>query len=293
MTETVEKTRTSKGISIIDEGFVRNRTANFHLSVQVGMDGFSHCIFDIKNNRYIALETFSFNGVHSIAMLVDAIHELILQNDTLNNIFKSVQVGIVNERSTLIPNALFEKGKEAAYLAFNHFTEKNENVSYYDMKSIEAKNIFALPEEITIVFRKYFHNVKFNHHSSPLLESLLTSHKNVSEKQLFVHVQASHFEIVVIKGKELLFYNSFKHQTSEDFIYYLLFVCEQLKLNPESIELFLLGEVEKNSALYFIIYKYIRNVKFGTRSENFGYARGFTDVPAHFHYNLLNQYLCV
>lgn len=293
MTETAVKSRITKGISIIDESFVRNRTANFHLSVQVGMDGFSFCIFDIKNNRYIALETFAFNGVRTNAMLVDAIHELILQNDTLNNIFKSVQVGIVNERSTLIPNALFEKGKEAAYLAFNHFTDKNESTSYYDLKSIEAKNIFALPEEIQAVFRKYFHNVKFNHHSSPLLESLLTSYKNSQEKQLFIHVQASHFEIVVIKGKELLFYNSFKHQTSEDFIYYLLFVCEQLKLNPESIELFLLGEVEKNSALYSIIYKYIRNVKFGTRSEIFGYARGFTDLPSHFHYNLLNQYLCV
>src|ERR1051326_7336784 len=109
MTETLEKSRIIRDTSIIDEGFMRNRTANFHLSVQVGYDGFSHCIFDIRNNRYLALETFSFSGVHSSAALTANIHEVILQNDTLNNIFKSVQVGFVNEYSTLIPNALFEK----------------------------------------------------------------------------------------------------------------------------------------------------------------------------------------
>jgi hypothetical protein len=292
MTETVTKSRITKGLSIIDEGFVRNRTANFHLSLQMGHDGFSYCVFDIKNNRYIVMESFGFQGVHNPAALSDSIHELIGSNEVLKNVFKSVQAGIVNERSTLIPNALYEKGKEDDYLRFNHFTAKEDEVKVYDLKSMEAKNVFAIPIEVIHALQKHYPNVKFNHHSSPLLEGLLTSYKNQPEQRIFVHVQPSHFEIVVLKEKELLFYNSFRHQASEDFIYYLLYVCEQLKLNPETTELVLLGEVERNSALYSIIFKYIRNIKFGVRNEIFGYARGFTDIPDHFHYNLLNQYLC-
>ncbi len=292
MTETALKTRISPAGSIIDEGFVRNRTANFHLSVQVGLDGFSHCVFDIRTNRYVAMENFTFQGIHNSAFLADAVHEIVLQNNVMNNIFKSVQVGIVNEKSTLIPNALFEKGKEKDYLAFNHFLSKEDEVLTYDLKNLDAKNIFAVPVEVSNAFRKYFPNVKFNHHSSALLEGLLSTFKNDMEKKLFVHVGISHFEIIALKGKELLLYNSFRHQSSEDFIYYLLYTCEQLKLNPENVELVLLGEVEKNSALYSIVYKYVRHVKFGSRNELFGYAHGFTDVPAHFYYDLLSQYLC-
>ena len=293
MNEIASKSRISKGISIIDEGFIRNRSANFHLSVQVGTDGLQHSVFDIKNNRYIALEAFTFQGIHNPTALADAVHELVSQNTVLGNIFKSVQVGIVNERSTLIPNALFEKGKEQDYLGFNHFLAKEDMVHVYDLKSIEAKNIFSIPVEVFNAFRKHFPNAKFNHHSSPLLEGVLNAYKNQAEKKIFVHVQLSHFEIVVLQGKDLLFYNSFRHQASEDFIYYLLYVCEQLKLNPENTELILLGEVERNSAIYSIIYKYVRNIKFGTRNEMYGYGHGFTTLAPHFHYSLLNQYLCV
>ena len=293
MNETAEKPKISKGVSIIDEGFIRNRSANFHLSVQVGNDGLTYCVFDIRNNRYIAFETYSFNGIHHHDQRLNAIHEIVLQNDTMNNLFKSVQVGIISERSTLIPNAVFEKGKEGSYLGFNLPEKKNETALVYDMKSIPAKNIFSVPNDLITTFKKYFPNVKFNHHSSPLIENLMTTYKNQTGKRIFVHVQLSHFEIIILDGKELIYYNSFRHQSSEDFIYYLLFVMEQVELNPETAELTLLGEVERNSALYSIVYNYVRNIKFGTRNDMFGYGRGFTDILPHFYFGILNQYLCV
>jgi hypothetical protein len=292
MAEAPSKTRITKNLSIIDEGFVRNRTANFHLSLQLGFDGLSYCVFDIKANRYLAMESYAFQGIHNPAALAEALHELVEGSEVLKNIYKSVQAGIINERSTLIPNAVFEKGRETDYLKFNHFLGKEDVVKVYDLKGLEARNIFAIPIEVVHALEKHFPNVKFNHHSSALLEGLLTSYKNQPEQRIFVHVQASHFELVALKEKELFFYNSFRHQASEDFIYYLLYVCEQLKLNPETAELVLLGEVERNSAIYSIIYKYVRHVRFGARNEIFSYARGFTDIPDHFHYNLLNQFLC-
>ena len=131
------------------------------------------------------------------------------------------------------------------------------------------------------------------HHSTSLLESLLGTFKNEQGKKLVVHVQHSQFEIVCMEGKRLLFYNSFRHQTSEDFIYYILFVCEQLQLNPEKVDLILLGEVEGSSALYQILHKYIRHIHFGVRSENVDYSYKLETLPKHFYYNLFAQYLCV
>jgi len=285
------KTKISPVFSLIDESFVRNRTANYHLSVQISNDGLSHCVLDIKQNRYIALETFSFSGIYNTEMLCDSISEVINQSVVLKNLFKSVIVSVVHEKSALVPSAFFEKGLEKQYLSFNHSIEADEEIKVYDLKSIDAKNVFALNQNVFRTLKTFYPNAVFNHHSSSLLESLSSGISN-NDKKLFVHVQSSHFEIVLLRGKKPLYYNSFRHQTPEDFIYYLLFTCEQLKLDVEKTEFNLLGEIEKSSALYSMLYKYVRNIKLIERSDAFSYAYGFNDVQKHFYHNLLNQYLC-
>ena len=61
------------------------------------------------------------------------------------------------------------------------------------------------------------------------------------------------------------------------------------KLKPNEI---LIGEIERNSALYELLHKYIRHIYFGERSDNFEYSYKFATLPKHFYYNLLSQYLC-
>jgi hypothetical protein len=159
-----------------------------------------------------------------------------------------------------------------------------------DLKILESKNVFALPISLKSKLDYIHSNVKYNHFSSGLIESLLTQTKNQNKKQLFVHVQGSHFETIVIDEKNLIFYNSFNHHTAEDFMYYLLFVCEQLELNPETIEMVLLGELDRNSNLFSLIAKYIRNVKFGERKEVANYGYKLQNIPKHFYFSIFNNY---
>jgi len=82
----------------------------------------------------------------------------------------------------------------------------------------------------------------------------------VEEKQVFVHLGNGHFEIVFVENQKLLLFNSFDFATKEDFIYYVLFTAEQLKLNPETFKLQLLGDINEESDFFKIAFKYIRNV---------------------------------
>ena len=50
-------------------------------------------------------------------------------------------------------------------------------------------------------------------------------------------------DILVCNEKGLQLFNTFKLSIGEDFIYYTLFVCEQLELNPDKIDCCLLGEM--------------------------------------------------
>ena len=63
--------------------------------------------------------------------------------------------------------------------------------------------------------------------------------------------------MVLLKNKELVFFNSFEYQTKEDFIYYVLFVFEQLQLDPQKQLVKLFGNISTNSELYQIAYQFI------------------------------------
>jgi hypothetical protein len=67
---------------------------------------------------------------------------------------------------------------------------------------------------------------------------------------------------------------------------------EELQLNPESIEMTLLGEIDKSSSIYEVLYKYIRNIDFIERNDFYSYSYAMDELPAHFFYNLLNVGSC-
>jgi hypothetical protein len=287
------KSRISPILNLVDEALDTKLTAGYHLSMLVGLDSLSCAVLDIKRNKYLALCSWTFQGIYSWPVLCENISRIIKENKILNASFRSVSAAVVSNRSTLVPDALFEKQYASQYLHFNHPVEDDAAAMSDDLKNTDAQNVYALPRCLEQTLRSYYGNVRFLHHSTPLLESALLQHRHQDAPKVIVHVQMSHFEVVVAGGRKLIFYNSFSHQTSEDFIYYLLFVCEQLKLNPDSLELTLTGEIERNSAIYSILHKYVRNIRFGERSDSFEYSYKFSEVSKHFYYNLFNQYLCV
>jgi hypothetical protein len=79
---------------------------------------------------------------------------------------------------------------------------------------------------------------------------------------MYLNVQEEQLDIIILEGDKLVLCNSFLFKTSEDFIYYVLFCLEQLKLNPDTIPLILSGAIEEEDSNYGILYMYIRNISF-------------------------------
>ena len=61
--------------------------------------------------------------------------------------------------------------------------------------------------------------------------------------------------------KKLKFYNNFKCNSTEDYLYYTLFTCIQLNLNTEKIHVACTGEISLSSSKYELLYKYVRNIE--------------------------------
>lgn len=274
--------------SLIDERFDRNRTRDFRLVLQVGLDGLLIAVNEKSTNKFIAFERYNFQHVYRFDDVCNLLDELGQQSTLIRHAYYSVDGLLVNSLSTLVPKGVFEEDRKKTYLKFNMALEGDELIFSDDLKVLDAKTVFALPLCLKGKLDFLFPNIRYHHFSSILIEALLRQNKNQTTKKMIAHVQASHFQVIVLDGKHLLFFNTFNHHSAEDFIYYLLFVCEQLHLNPEKLDLQLLGEIEKGSSIYQITQKYVRHVQFGERGDQSDYSYQLQALPKHSYFNLFN-----
>ena len=272
------KTILSSSINLVDESFDVKKSSQYHLSILSGEKSFAFAVLDTKTNKYLALK--EDKGISVLFPLAEAGN------------WASVTCSIAHNKFTLIPSALFDAENKESLLGFNHEVKEGEEIFSNTLCNLEAKNIFTVSKSFVSEIRKHFPNANFIHSSTSFMEGLLVQNKNNSGKKVFANFYSDYFEIVILDGRELLFSNAFKYKTSEDIACYILFVYEQLHLNPETIELVLSGEIEKTAKEHSLLYTYIRNVKFASLPENLKYSYKFEEIPAHKFFSLFTQYLC-
>ncbi len=231
------------------------------LSIQFSLDGFSFCISNADNTAY-HFSSYSFDRETTTPeSLLDHIEGIFKSDQDLQDDFESVLVIHENHLNSFVPNVYFSEDNLKNYLNYNIKTIATDYVTFDAFDHFDFKNVYIPYVNINNFLFQNFGEFEFKHHASVLVEKLM----NRSQKEsvsFYVNVGSTTFDIVVIEDQKLLFFNSFEYQTKEDFIYYILFTFEQLKLNPDALNVSFSGAIDKDSELYEIAYKYIRNIDF-------------------------------
>ena len=258
------------------------------LSIQLSLDGFSFCVYNKIQDKVGAFGVYEFeNSTSSPFKQLESVKELFAQEKLLQLNYKSVFVTHFNNLVTQVPTPLFNKNNLASYLQYTVKVLENDFIAYDELSNSEIVNVYIPFVNVNNFLLDTYESFDYKHSSTVLIENLLNQYKNLEGHFCFVNVTAHNFEIVVIKNKKLELFNFFSFSTKEDFIYYILFTAEQLNLNPEEFELILMGDIEKESELYDIVYQYIRNVMFYVPNNA---ALQLNDIPSHSHFTLLNQF---
>ena len=204
-----------------------------------------------------------------------------------NQKFDSIAVSHSNNLSTLVPTPFFNKENLSDYLQYNFKVLENDYITYDEFTTDEMVNVYIPFVHINNYLFDKFGSFDYKHSASVLAELLLATYKNDGKTHFFVHVERESFQLIVLKNKKLEFFNNFNFKTKEDFIYYILFTSEQLQLNPEEFILTFLGDIEKESELYDIVFKYVRNIEFLDLEND---AIQNLDISAHSNIIVLNQH---
>ena len=261
-------------------------TIDTKLSIQFNLNGFSFCIIKNTTEETVYFSEYVFKEKQlTPENLLKKIEEIFKTDIHLQKDFSAVLVVHQNNLFSLVPNSYFSEEKLSEYLNFNIKTLATDYIAFDDIQSIEAKNVYVPYVNINNYLFQNFGEFEYKHHLTILIEKLI-SFNSSADKKMFVNVSEDCFDIVVLQNKQLEFANSFSFDTKEDFIYYILFTFEQLKLDVEEVKLVFTGDIEIESEIYKITYQYIRNISF-LESDNKIFNQ--LDASKHSNYILLSS----
>ena len=227
------------------------------LVLQAAASGVSFCVLDILNQDVKQLEHFPFIKT---APIDDELWRLFMKFPELRLRYDEIIVLHDNAFNTPVPTALFDDSYPGSYLQYNTRVFEADVYAWDALGSYDITNVYVPLMNINNYLIDRLGTFEYKNTNSILIEKLLDASVNAIEKQVFVHIQPGHFEIVITHGQKLLLFNSFEYAAPEDFLYYLLFTMEQLSLNPETVNVWFLGTIDTYTPLYTLAYIYIRNV---------------------------------
>lgn len=233
-------------------------TKNYRkLVLSIGLKGMSWCCIDTLNWEIANNGDVMFSGY---APVEEQLWRVFVDNPALTRPYDEVVVLHNNGFNTFVPDALFDEQYLGSYLQFNTKVFETDVFAHDTVSNYEMNNIYVPLMNVNNFLIDQFGSFEYRHTASILVARLLEASRNIEEKQVFVHLQDDHFEIIAVQNQKLLLYNWFEYSEPQDFLYYLLFSMEQLFLNPETAKVRLLGAIDEGHACYALAYSYIRHI---------------------------------
>ena len=276
-----------------DEALNEANKKNYGLSIQLGADGFSFCIYYKQSQKFMGYESVIFKQPVSGDKLASFFVAIQKEHPWLNGEYQSVMVFFEPEKTTLIPNPLFDPDEKELIARFNFTIPDHHNIRHEPVESLDASILYPFPDNLEKILSEIYPGVIIKSHLGAMTEILLISTKNLPvAKRIYVNVRSAYLDLIILEGKKLLFCNSFGYRSKQDFIYFIIFVMEQLNINPEEIELIFSGKIDKKSDLFDIAYKYVRHIDFQPLPDNYSFSYVFNEIPAHMFFGLIHSPLC-
>ncbi|MBU2927202.1 DUF3822 family protein [Winogradskyella psychrotolerans] len=260
------------------------------LSIQINLNGLSFCILNRTQNTIEFLKTIPFEHKSTPAEVLNSLKAELSSNTVFSEDFDAVLVIHQNELATLVPKELYNAEHKADYLKFNSKILRNDFITEDEIVVNQSVNVYVPYVNINNYIFDTFGEFVYKHASSVLINSHLQHDENKEEAIVYININKSTVEVLVLEKNKLQLFNVFEYYSKEDFIYYILFVFEQLKLDVETTTIELSGAIEKDDDLYNILYTYIRHVNFIDKVYKFSISAGIDRRYLHKHFLILNSF---
>ncbi|SDJ95279.1 Protein of unknown function [Catalinimonas alkaloidigena] len=279
-----------------EESFDVNALADYGLHLQVSYDRFRFCIASAAQNRTLWLEDYALEEVHSSEGLLEQLEALFDNHAVLKaGFWGQVKLSLPSQGFSLVPTSLYDDARQEQYLRLLFPLDRDAyEIRAYHHIGLDIINTFSAEKQLVRWFEAMYpqQQLQVMHSVSPLIEGVLRQEGKTEGKQLFVNVEKQRFDVVAMQGKHLELCNQFSYTNEVDFVYFIMFVIDEMKFNPETDRLVLWGEILPDSAIYNKVYRYVRHVTFGKRPSALKFGYVFDEVFDHRYFDLFSMHFC-
>ena len=218
---------------------------------------------------------YALHSVSSDKALAEQLSNILSKDTFLSKTFDSVKVCWTTDFE-IIPTIFFDE-KEMA-----------PDTEFQAIMNGEANFIFEVPRTVNDVLKSKFSNTT-NYHSGAAMIDILRKEGLAKSDKLFINIQAENIEIVYFDDNaSLRIYNRYEYKAYQDYIYFILLVADEMKIDREEVKAILMGEISQDSQLYETTYRYFRNITFIDQPKEVHFSRAFDEYPKCFNYQLYN-----
>ena len=269
------------------------KAGNYRLSIQVQLDGFSFCIFNVKGDELMCVENHVHFPKNQSYNLLGALGKGIFLSDLsareVN--FETIDVLIENDLYTLVPKPLYDSKLSRGYLELNVEVPKNNVIKEDIIESIEAVGIYSYTDGLLDYLKNDCKKVSIRHFSTYFVNYACAYHRARNGKygsSVCIYVLHNLFYIIVLRGQEMILCNHFFYGSNQDFIYYILFVYKKLHLQAMMVPIVFFGDIGERDECFKSLQNYIKGVYLGRQESELNCDFYLDNLLRRRYYSLLN-----
>ncbi len=248
--------------------------ASLVLSLSIAPDAIRYFIHSHSHQQVLFYGNYQLHHVEDDADLANRLQKIVENDEALQLAYYKVFVGL-DSAYTLVPDELT-------------FVDNNPHIipMHQALPDAGLGLHFGISPYLQYKIRERFPAAQVVHQASAFLR-FLPQLPAAIQGAVFVNIHGSYFDVIrFTPAGALQIMNRYDFKTQNDFVYFLMLCCSQLNIDRETNPLVLMGEVDMQSQIYEMCYKYFRYLSFVNPPEGLHFAKEFEAYPKHQHFNL-------
>lgn len=276
----------SPTVTIRSDAFNPAQTAQSVLCLEVGRDRFRLFVQNARRQGCY-LEDYTFPSLLTDRPPTDVLPDLFRDHPVLSaGPWEDVRIGVNSPSFTLVPQPLFRKEYAGSYLALMRGSDlpAHEFAQAYAHQDEGFLSVFNLEHPLADYFSGAYplQTLTFIHQTGALIQATAELDRlTLTPQTVYLYFEDEFVTIIGRENHQLRYCNRFGYKNPQDLVYYVLYVLDELKLNPPAANVVLYGEITPFADAYAELSRFLTNLTFGHTPPGVSLADAFAELPDH------------
>lgn len=209
----------------MDSNLVNNQ---YSLSIRIFSDGFSLFVYDEKHTIISRKNIKSEQGND----LAEFLRNILATDMEIRQKYKDTVIICESEYHTIIPDVFHKTEREREFLKLQHPSlPVSCQIFHNKISSQQSVLIFGIEQNISQLLARHFQEVIPESHLLNIINKIIIE----GNDKIAIWIRPGEIDCIVYKNYKIILLNKYSYQSSEDIVYHILNIHQQLELNPNDI----------------------------------------------------------